>query len=155
MEPELEVATIHADDVSNVAQPSTSDSIDKYNTKSDSKKMKPEKGEKKKEKSKKNSKKLRKKFQMFSSSSESSSSSSSTTDKDKKRSSRASKLKAKKELAVVNDAGDDTARAVSSRKMFRRLWTICITYTTKPDKGSFLTRVALKRELRSSSDVDF
>ncbi len=114
--------------------------------------MKPAKGEKKKEKSKKKSKKLRKKFQTSSSSSDSSSSSSSRADEDKKRSSRASKSKAMKKLVVVDDDEDDGHKSnefvEDVPKTLDNLQPV--TYTTKPDKGSFLTRVALKWELRSS-----
>ncbi len=58
MELELEIAAIQSDEVSDVAQPSTSSGIGKHNTKSDSKKKKPAKGEKKKEKEQKIEKKV-------------------------------------------------------------------------------------------------
>ncbi len=114
--------------------------------------MKPAKGEKKKEKSNKKSKKSRKKFQTSSSSLENSSSS--TTDKDEKRSSRASKQKAKKKLVVVHDDDDDDNDCESSEFEEDVPQTLDdsqpIPYTMKREKGSFLTRVTLKRDLRSS-----
>ncbi len=110
--------------------------------------MKPAKSEKKKEKLKKKSKKSRKKFQTSFSSLESSSSSSSMADKDKKRSSRAAKSKGKKKLVVVDD--DDHEGSEFEEDVPHILDDLQpVTYTMKPDKKSFLTRVALKRELRS------
>ncbi len=141
------------DEVSDVAQPSINSGIGKHNTKSDSEKIKLAKGIKKEEKSKKKSKKLRKKFQTSSSSSESSSSTSSMADEDKKRSSRASKLKAKKKFVMVDDDDDDDDDDDhKSSELEEDVPQILndsqpITYTTKPDKESFLTQVALKREL--------
>ncbi len=85
-----------------------------------------------------------------SSPSESSSSSSSMADKDEKRSSRASKSKAKKKLVVVDD-DDDWESSEFEEDVLHTLDDLQpVTYTTKLDKGSFLTRVALKQELRSS-----
>ncbi len=85
---------------------------------------------------------------------ESSTSSSSTADEDEKRSSRASKSKAKKKLFVVDNDDDDNDDCESSELEEDVPQTLDdsqpITYATKPDKRSFLTRVALKQELCSS-----
>ncbi len=96
MKSELEFAAIQLDGVSDIAQPSTSSSIGKQNTKSDFKKIKPAKGEKRRKNRRK---------------------------------------RAKKSIEFEEDVRqtlDDSQP---------------INYITKPDKGSFLTRVALKQEL--------
>ncbi len=71
-------------------------------------------------------------------------------DEDEKRSSRASKLKAKKKLSGVNNNDKDDNDHESSEFQEDVLQTLDdsqpVTYTMKPDKGSYLTQVALKRE---------
>ncbi len=88
---------------------------------------------------------------------ESSSSSSSTADE--KRSSRASKSKAKKKLFVVDnddDNGDDPKSSKFEEEVPQTFDDLQpVTYYTKPDKGSFLTQVALKRELHSSFEHSY
>ncbi len=73
-------------------------------------------------------------------------------DEDEKRSSRTSKSKAKKKLVVVDDDDNDNHKSSEFEGDVPQTLDDSqpVTYTTKPDKGSFLTRVALKQELRSS-----
>ncbi len=75
-------------------------------------------------------------------------------DEDKNRSSRASKANAKKKLVAVDDDDVDNIDHESSEFEEDVPQTLDdsqpITYTTNSNIGSFLTRVALKRELRSS-----
>ncbi len=101
--------------------------------------MKPAKCEKKKEKSKKKNKKMRKSFKLLSS----------TADENEKRSSRAPKSKTKKKLVAVDN--DDCESSEFEKDVPQTLDNLQpTTYATKPNKESFLTRVALNQELCSS-----
>ncbi len=74
-------------------------------------------------------------------------------DENEKRSSRVSKTKAKEKLVVVDDDVDDNDRESSEfeEDVPQTLDdSQPVTYTTKSNKGLFLTRVILKRELHSS-----
>ncbi len=66
------------------------------------------------------------------------------TDEDEKRSSRASKSKAKKKL-VTDDDDDDHESSEFEEDVPQTLDNSQpVNYTTKPDKGSSLTRIVLK-----------
>ncbi len=112
-------------------------------------------GRKKEQKIEEKEQKIKKKFQTSSSLWKSSCSSSSTADEDEKRSSRASKSKVKKNLVMFDNTDDDNDEDCESSEFEEDVPQTLdalqpITYTTKPDKGSFLTQVILKWELHSS-----